>query len=410
MKNLFTVMKFTMKELVRKKSFIISTLIILVLIVVGFSIPKIISAIEDEKGNKKIIISDNNDVFEGSLNALNSMDLPYNLTIDKTSYDEIKKKIEDKEIETAIIIEKENEQVKLRYVVENLRWENEVPQDLFTAINSIYSNLQITKLGITPEQLQMITPNFETSVEQTQKDEVEFQNVFVMMAVSFSLSMAIILFTVQVSQSITTEKTSKIMETLVTSTSPRTIVLGKTIGIGAVGLVQVIVFITTAIVSANLFLDSETINMLLDVSKITPGFILITLVYFILGYFAYALLYALTGSLVTKPEDIQSANTPISMIAMIGFYLGYFSISIDPTSSIAAFAGMFPISSAFCMPSRIMMGLATPQDIAISIVLLIAMVALIAKVAINVYSNAILNYGSKMSLKDALKLSKQKNN
>ena len=331
------------------------------------------------------------------------MDLPYDITISKTSYDDIKKKIENEEIKTAIIIEKENEQIKMRYVVENLRWENEVPQDLFGAINSIYSNLQITKLGITPEQLQAITPNFETSVEQTQEDEVEFQNVFVMMIVSFALSMAIILFTAQVSQSITTEKTSKIMETLVTSTSPRTIVLGKTIGIGLIGLFQVILFITTAIICANVFLDSEMINTLLDVSKITPGFIIITLVYFILGYFAYALLYALTGSLVTKPEDIQSANTPVSMIAMIGFYLGYFSISIDPTSSIASFAGIFPISSAFCMPSRIMMGLASAQDIIISIVLLIAMVALIAKVAISVYSNAILNYGSKMSLKEALK-------
>ena len=150
------------------------------------------------------------------------------------------------------------------------------------------------------------------------------------------------------------------------------------------------------------------INTLLDVSKITPAFILITLVYFILGYFAYALLYALTGSLVTKPEDIQSANTPISMIAMVGFYMGYFSISIDPTSSFASFAGIFPLSSAFCMPSRIMMGLASPQDIAISIVLLIAMVALIAKIAISVYSNAILNYGSKMSLKEALKQYREK--
>lgn len=403
MRNLFTVMKFTMREMVRKKSFIISIIIILALIVIGFSIPKIVSAIQEEKGNKKVLISDESNVFEGSLESLKTMDLPYDITISKTSYDDIKKKIENEEIKTAIIIEKENEQIKMRYVVENLRWENEVPQDLFGAINSIYSNLQITKLGITPEQLQALTPNFETSVEQTQEDEVEFQNVFVMMIVSFALSMAIILFTAQVSQSITTEKTSKIMETLVTSTSPRTIVLGKTIGIGLIGLMQVILFITTAIVCANVFLDSEMINALLDVSKITPGFIIITLVYFILGYFAYALLYALTGSLVTKPEDIQSANTPISMIAMIGFYLGYFSISIDPTSSIASFAGIFPISSAFCMPSRIMMGLASAQDIIISIVLLIAMVALIAKVAISVYSNAILNYGSKMSLKEALK-------
>ena len=408
MKNLFTVMKFTMRELVRKKSFLIATLIVLAIIVIGFSIPKIISSIEAEKGNKKILISDNDNVFEGSLEALKSMELPYNITINKDNYDEIKKKIESEEINTAVIIQKENEQIKIKYVVQNLRWEHEAPQDLFEAISKIYSNLQITKLGITPEQLQAITPNFETSIEQTQESEVEFQNVFVMMAVSFALSMAIILFTAQVSQSITTEKTSKIMETLVTSTSPRTIVLGKTIGIGIVGLIQVIIFITTAVICANVFLDSEMINSLLDVSKLTPGFLLITLTYFILGYFAYALLYALTGSLVTKPEDIQSANTPISMIAMIGFYLGYFSISIDPTSSIASFAGMFPISSAFCMPARIMMGLAETQDIIISIVLLIVMVAVIAKVAINVYSNAILNYGSKMSLKDAFRMYKQK--
>ncbi len=408
MRNLFTVMKFTMREMVRKKSFIISTIIILVLIVVGFSLPKILSTIQEEKGNKKILISDESNVFEGSLESLKNMNLPYDITINKTSYDDIKKKIENEEIKTAIIIEKENEQVKLKYVVQNLRWENEVPQDLFGAINSIYSNLQITKLGITPEQLQAITPNFETSVEQTQESEVEFQNTFIMMAVSLALYMAIILFSVQVSQSITTEKTSKIMETLVTSTSPRTIVLGKTIGIGLIGLMQVMFFITTAIVCANVFLDSEIINALFDVSKITPFFILITLVYFILGYFAYALLYALTGSLVTKPEDIQSANTPVSMIAMIGFYLGYFSISIDPTSSIAGFAGIFPLSSAFCMPARIMMGLATPQDIAISIVLLVAMVAIITKIAISIYSNAILNYGSKMSLKEALRLCKDK--
>ena len=403
MRNLFTVMKFTMREMVRKKSFIISTIIILALIVIGFSLPKILSTIQEEKGNKKVLISDESNVFEGSLETLKTMDLPYDLTISKTSYDDIKKKIENEEIKTAIIIEKENEQVKLKYVVQNLRWENEVPQDLFGAINSIYSNLQITKLGITPEQLQAITPNFETSVEQTQESEVEFQNTFIMMAVSLALYMAIILFSVQVSQSITTEKTSKIMETLVTSTSPRTIVLGKTIGIGLIGLMQVILFITTAIICANVFLDPELISMLLNVSNITPGFILITLVYFVLGYFAYALLYALTGSLVTKPEDIQSANTPVSMISMIGFYLGYFSISIDPTSSVASFAGMFPISSAFCMPARIMMGLATPQDIAISIVLLIVMVAIISKIAISVYSNAILNYGSKMSIKEALK-------
>ena len=409
MKNLVIVIKFTIKEMVRKKSFIISTLLILALVVLGFSAPKIIDSLKGENSKAVILISDSQDIFEGNLDSLKQMDLPnYDIRIENADFASVKKKIEDEQIKSAIIFEKENEQIKMKYVVESLLWEDQIPEDLVRAINSIYSNMQIGKLGLTPEQLQALTPNFETTVEQTKDEEVDGANVLVMMAVSVVLSISIIFFTAQVATSITTEKTSKIMETLVTSTSPRTIVLGKTMGIGLVGLFQVVLVVATALICANTLLDAEMVKTFFEMVNITPGFIVTIIIYFILGYFAYALLYALTGSLVSKPEDIQSANTPISMIAMIGFYLGYFSISIDPTSSISSFASMFPISSPFCMPSRFMMGLASWTDVVISVVLLIAMVALIAKIAIKVYSSAILNYGAKLSIKDALKMYKQK--
>ena len=191
-----------------------------------------------------------------------------------------------------------------------------------------------------------------------------------------------------------------------TSTSPKTIVLGKTIGIGLVGLFQILLAIVTAFISAKVFLDEEMIRNFLDVSNITVGLGAITILYFILGYFTYSLLYALTGSMVSKIEDIQSSNTPVSLLCMVGFYLGYFSISMAPTSNVATFAGIFPLSSPFCMPSRIMMGLASTGEIIASVVLLIAMVLAIAKVAIKIYSSAILNYGSKLSFKDVLKTMK----
>lgn len=408
MKNLLTVIKFTIKDMVRKKSFILSTIIILGLIVAGFSIPKILKNIDEEKGKEKIVISDAKNIYEGQLELLKNMNLDkYDIVVEEATSDELKEKIKNSEIKSAIMIEKE-ESLKFVYLVESTRWSPQMPEDMLKALSSLYSNIQINKLGLTEDELKTITPKFEVELEQAKDDKVEEGNIFVMMAMSFTLSIAIIFFTTQVSTSITTEKTSKIIETLVTSTSPRTIVLGKTIGIGIVGLVQVILILTTAFVSANLFLEPEMLSMVLDLSKITPSFVIITLVYFILGYFTYALLYALTGSLVSKPEDIQSANTPVSMIAMVGFYLGYFSIVIDPTSSINTFASMFPISSPFCMPSRIMMGLSSGWDIAISIIVLIATVLVIAKIAIKVYSNAILNYGSKMSLKDAFKMYKNK--
>jgi len=281
-----------------------------------------------------------------------------------------------------------------------------VPEAILSAMNNIYTNMQINKLGLTEAQIQSITPNFEVSVEQTEEEEVG-GNVLVMMLMSIVLFYAIYFCAYQVSSSITTEKTSKIMETLVTSTTPRTIVLGKTIGIGIVGLLQMIAIVGTALICAKSFLKPELLNSVLDMSNITPYLGVITIVYFILGYLAYALLYALTGSTVSKPEDIQSANQPVALIAVAGFYLAYFTM-MNPTSELNSFAALLPISSPFCMPFRVMMGLSTETDVAISIAILVVTILVISKVAIKIYSNAILNYVTKMEIKDIIKMYKEK--
>ena len=124
---------------------------------------------------------------------------------------------------------------------------------------------------------------------------------------------------------------------------------------------------------------------MLDLSNFTPYLAIITIVYFILGYFAYALLYALTGSTVSKPEDIQSANTPVVILTMIGFYLSYFTLT-NPTGELNVFASLLPISSPFCMPLRIMMGLANGWDVALSIAILLVFCFIVARIAIKVYS------------------------
>ena len=142
-------------------------------------------------------------------------------------------------------------------------------------------------------------------------------------------------------------------------------------------------------------------------SNITPYLGIVTIIYFVLGYFVYALLYALTGATVSKPEDIQSANTPVALLAVVGFYLSYFTM-MNPTSELNLFASLFPISSPFCMPFRVMMGLASNADVIISIIILIVTILLVAKVSIKIYSNAILNYGTKMNFKDIIKMYKDK--
>lgn len=410
MKDIVTVMKFTIKDMVKRKSFIISTLIILILIVIGFNVPNVIKNLNGDSTGDKLLIVDNKNVFEGTLENLKQMDLGYEfeITNEDLKFEDIKQKIEGKEVNSAIIINPENEKIKISYIVESTTMMDSVPEECINALTSIYSNLQISKLGLTEKQLQSITPNFDFSLEQTEEESAS-GNVFVMMIMSIVLFYAIYFCAYQVSSSITTEKTSKIMETLVTSTSPRTIVLGKTIGIGVVGLGQMILIVATALISAKSFLEPGLLESVLDMSNITPYLGIMTAIYFILGYLSYALLYALTGSTVSKPEDIQSANTPVALLAVVGFYLSYFTM-MNPTSDLNLFASLFPISSPFCMPFRIMMGLASTTDVVISITILIITIIVIARVAIKIYSNAILNYGTKMGIKDIVKIYKDKQN
>lgn len=230
MKDIITVMKFTIKDMVKRRAFIISTLIILVLIVIGFNVPNIVRTIKGEDTEDKLLIVDSENIFEGNLEQLKNVDLGYEIEIGQNTYEEIKAKLEAEEIGSAIIIEKQENDVKIRYIVENTTMMEKVPEEIVNSINVLYSNIQISKLGLTQEQLQSITPNFEFSLEQTEEEAKG--NIFVMMLMSIVLFYAIYFCAYQVSSSITTEKTSKIMETLVTSTSPRSIVIGKTIGIG----------------------------------------------------------------------------------------------------------------------------------------------------------------------------------
>lgn len=413
MRDLKTVIGFTIKDMVKRKSFIVSSIIIILIIIVGFNIPNIMSLFSDDtssNGSDKLLVVDSTNLFDGSLDALNGMELGYEVqtTNEALTFDNIKEKIDNEEIDEAIIVEQNAGTYKLRYIVKDMTMMTGMPEDLMDAINTIYTNLQISKLDLTEEELQSLTPNFEYSIEQTEEQKVS-GNVLAMMMLSIVLFYAIYFCAYQVSSSITTEKTSKIMETLVTSTSPRTIVLGKTIGIGLVGLIQVCVFVAVALISAKLFLEPGMLESVLDMSQMTPYLAIITIIYFILGYFTYALLYALTGSTVGKPEDIQSANTPVAILAVIGFYLSYFTM-MNPTSDLNTFAALFPISSPFCMPFRIMMGIASGTEVAISIAILAVTILIIAKVAIKIYSNAILNYGTKMSFKDMVKVYRDKNN
>ncbi len=401
-RDIWTVAKFTMQDMVSRKSFRISTIIILILIVVGFNLPNIFNTINPEPDYDTVLIIDQDHLL-GDTPTISK-----NLKIVEISDDEAREKVKNGEANSAVIIKMTDKYTpELRYIVKNLVTADEFPTDIYHELMQNLSIAQAKKLNLSAEEIkQIFPPSYSFPVEQVDDKEVG-GNLGVMMLLSVLLFFAIYFCAFQVSSSITIEKTSKIMETLVTSTSPRSIIIGKTIGVGIVGLLQILLFVITAVLSANAFLDPEILNSLLDLSNFTPYLALITFIYFILGYFAYALLYAVTGSTVAKPEDIQAANTPVMIITMIGFYFSYFTM-MDPTSNLANIAALLPISSPFCMPIRIMMGIASGWEVLASIAILLVFCAIIARIAIKIYSSAILNYGTRMTLSDMIKTYKEK--
>ena len=407
MRSLFTVISFTIKDMVKRKSFIISNIIILLIIVIGFNVPKFLSGIKEE--STKVTVLDNENIFEGRLDNLHEqfLELGYDVQVDKeSSKEEVQEKVKNKEISSAIILSKTDSGLYFEYLVDGMGLNTTVPTEVISAIQLTYQNMQLAQLGIPEENLPKLNTESNITVTSLSTDESS-SNIFVMMILSIVLFYAIYFYAYQVSSAITIEKTSRIIETLVTSTSPKIIVLGKTIGIGLVGIMQTLILILVAVISANTFLPPETAKAIFEMMKLSPQMIGIIAVYYLLGYSLYALLYALTGSTVSKPEEIQSANGPVAILAVIGFYLSYFTM-MNPSSNLNEIAALVPISSPFCMPFRVMMGLSSTNEVILSIAILVVTIFIVANISIKIYSSAILNYGERISLKKMFGMYKSK--
>lgn len=408
MRDILIVTKFTLIEALKKKAFIVSTIIMILMIILASAFTKIIPKLANSNEKDKILIVDNDNIFENQLNTMNELGLNNEFIIakEKTSLADVKTKIKNKDIKKGIIISKAEGKIKIEYVVENTSLMMNSPVDIQKALKEIYSRNQLKKLNLTQQQIQSLEPNFEYTIVSSQEKDAN-KNITVILALTGLLFAAIYTFAYQVSTSITTEKTSKIVETLVTYTKARNIVLGKTFGIGLAGLIQLLIIAIISIFSINTFVDKNMLSAFLDLSTITPALGITIVVYFILGYMEYALLYALTGSFVSNPEEVKAAATPASLIAVMSFYLAYFTI-MSPTSNLNSIASIVPFSSPFSAPFRVMLGVATPREMIMSVLILIATNILIAHIAIKVYTNAIINNGTKLSLKEIIKMYKTK--
>ncbi len=210
----------------------------------------------------------------------------------------------------------------------------------------------------------------------------------------------LVIYGMWVAAGVVAEKSSRVMELLISAASPAQLVTGKVVGIGLAGAVQYVAILVPALLTL-LLQDQIAIAVLgsssgLDVSlaALRPSLLAAYGLYWILGFLLYALIYAAAGSLVSRAEDLQVLALPLSLIAITGYFLAVAALS-GGISGFIRIASYVPFWSPFVMLTRLSVGRVEPWELVLSFGLLAASIPIIGLIAVRVYSAGVLLYGQR---------------
>lgn len=215
----------------------------------------------------------------------------------------------------------------------------------------------------------------------------------VAVAASLLLYLQLILYGLAVASGVVEEKSSRVVEVLLASIPPRSLLAGKIAGIGLLGLLQLLL---TAVVGLGLASASGAIE--LDAGD--AGVLAVVLVWFLLGYLLWACLYAMAGAIVSRQEDLQSSTTVLTLVLVVSYLVAFPALE-DPESTIAVIASLVPLSSPIIMPVRVTVDAASPVEIVASLGLLVVGIALLVPLGARIYENAVLRMGKPLKLREA---------
>jgi ABC-2 type transport system permease protein len=204
----------------------------------------------------------------------------------------------------------------------------------------------------------------------------------------------------QVSSGVVEEKSSRVIELLLSAIRARQLLAGKVIGIGLVGLLQLMLVV---IVGLGIALASGEV----DLPPTTATTALLVALYFVLGYALYACAFAVAGALVSRQEDTQSTTTPMLVILVAG-YLASFQAVDKPEATLAKVLTYVPPVAPMIVPTRAAQGAVSPPEVLISVALMLVSIAVLIRVAARVYERAVLRMGSPMKLTQALRLARSR--
>ena len=281
---------------------------------------------------------------------------------------------------------------------------------LKSALNNAVRSQRLADANISEDKLKNLSRNVDLTVKKISDkgNEKDTDGVFlVSFIVGLMMYITLLIYGQQIMAAVVEEKETRIAEILFSSAKPFELMMGKLVGVGLAGMTQLAIWVVSALALAIFGLGS--INAAgVDVSL--PDITLLTIIYFfvffLLGFFIYATIYALIGSMVTTvQEGGQFAMLPI-LALVIGFYMS-FAVIRDPNSSLSFWVSIAPFLAPITMPVRILAETPPFWQIALSILLNGAAIAGLVWLASRVYRVGMLMYGKRATIPEVWKWIRQ---
>lgn len=225
--------------------------------------------------------------------------------------------------------------------------------------------------------------------------------------VAMLLYFTILLYGQNVLRSVIEEKQSRVAEMIVSAVPPTKLLAGKVLGVGAVGLSQMVIWLSAAFLMASYrvkLLGMLGISALpfIGVPPISAPMVLLLILYFLLGYVLYASLFAAVGAMTSSEQEAQQAQLPV-VLMLVGGIMFLQPVLNAPDGTLAQALSWFPFTAPIMMPLRMTAVEIAPWDIGLSLLALVAASYLSIAVAARIYRTGILMYGKRASLAEVFR-------
>ncbi|PTI26349.1 ABC transporter permease [Staphylococcus warneri] len=392
MNKFFKSFQFTYFGKIMSKSFIIITLILVMLVILAFNADKI----SDLSNDKETIglVTKNKDIYTEIKKEKNEF-FNKDVSIKHYSNSEAEKKLKSKEIDYILNISiSNNVSGKLKSKDQP---SSEMEKNVKNLLNTIQYKLSLNKLHLNKNQVKSLNQesHFSTQVihdkGKLKQKEKDFQLVFTI--ITLTLMVFIIMnYVNQIAMEVAIEKTSRVIETIITSIRPSIHITAKILGVFAVALTQIIILLITILICIAFFDVHTALDKLnLEVSYASTDLLLYNFIFWIIGIISYSLISSILGSLTSRIEDIGQSLMPLLLILLSSFYIVMFSIN-NPNNTFVNISSYIPLFSPFTMLFRIANHNVNTVQILISIIISVIFVVVCFIIATRSYKSSVLTY------------------